>query len=90
MLEEKINLEKIKEDGKKLRKDTNEKIFACILTAFGIVVALAWNDAIQSTIALIPVEKNSILAKIIYALIVTIVMVIITTIFGKISNKENK
>jgi uncharacterized membrane protein len=85
-----IDLEKIKEDAKKLRRETNEKIFACILTAFGIVVALAWNDAIQSAIKLIPVEKESILAKAIYALVVTFVMVIITMIFSKFSNKDKK
>ncbi len=83
-----IDLEKIKEDAKKLKKETNEKVFSCILTAFGIVVALAWNDTIQSTIALIPVEKNSIFAKLIYALVVTFIMVVITMIFSKFNNKD--
>ena len=55
-------------------------ILAGPVLIFGLVAGLAWNDAISALIAhWFPIERNSILAKFIYAAAVTVVVVLITT-----------
>jgi len=45
---------------------------------FGLVAGLAWNDAIKAFIEyLFPVSQNTILAKFIYALLITALAVVI-------------
>ena len=43
---------------------------------FGLVAALAWNDAIQALFKLIPIEGTEVGAKFLYAIIVTVIIVI--------------
>jgi hypothetical protein len=58
-----------------------------ILAGFGIVVGLAWNDAIQALVrVLFPLETNSVAAKFIYAAVITIVLIGVTM---RLSKKEN-
>lgn len=85
-----IDIKKIKDTSEKLKTETNNKISASILAAFGIVVGLAWNDAIQSLISLIPIQKNGVMAKCIYALFITIVLVFITLFFNRIKEIKDK
>jgi len=83
-------LKKIAEEQKKIGLQVKEKTFGYILAALGFVVALAWNDAIKSFIeALFPLDKNSLWAKLIYALIVTIIIVV-ATIFLTRKTEEQK
>ena len=50
-----------------------------ILTALGLVAGLAWNDAIKALIEkILPLGNGSIIAKFIYAIIVTILAIILT------------
>jgi hypothetical protein len=50
-----------------------------VTAGLGLVAGLAWNEAIGSMIEyLIPLEKDSIWAKFLYAIIVTVVLVLIT------------
>ncbi|OGM92538.1 hypothetical protein A2755_00375 [Candidatus Wolfebacteria bacterium RIFCSPHIGHO2_01_FULL_48_22] len=59
-----------------------------ILAGFGLVAALAWNDAIQTLVnTIFTAESNTIIAKFIYALIITLVLVIISL---RLEKKENK
>lgn len=61
-----------------------EKTIGYILAALGFVVALAWNDAIKTFIEyLFPLNKNSLWAKFIYALITTVLIVIAAIVFTK-------
>ncbi len=87
-----IDIEKIKNTSKKIQTETTEKINNAIIAAFGLVVALAWNDAIQSLIKLIPIQKNNVLAKCFYAFFVTIILVFVTLFLNKIKEKvkDNK
>ena len=39
------NLQKIKQEGAELKKEVREKTLGYILTAFGLVAGLAWNEA---------------------------------------------
>jgi uncharacterized membrane protein len=50
-----------------------------ILTALGLVVGLAWNDAVSTLIdSVIPMGKESIWAKFIYAGVITFLVIIIS------------
>jgi hypothetical protein len=78
-----------------MKKEIKEKLSALITAAFGLVAALAWNDAI---IALFKgpcgVENAGILCSIsaggpwLYAIIVTIIAVIATIWIAKISESK--
>jgi tetrahydromethanopterin S-methyltransferase subunit G len=74
-----------------VNKEMKEKVFGYIMTAFGLVVGLAWNEAIKEMIDLLfPLEQNSILAKFLYALLLTILIIIITKYLFSETKKENE
>ncbi|MBI4085443.1 MAG: hypothetical protein HY432_03000 [Candidatus Liptonbacteria bacterium] len=57
--------------------------------AFGLVAGLAWNDAIKALIEyLFPFSQTTILAKFLYAALITIVVVIILQYLEKFLNPE--
>ena len=66
--------------------------FASLITAaFGLVAALAWNDAIKAVIA--EVFKGStgeIYSMLVYAVIVTIIAVIMTLLISRSLSKAKK
>jgi uncharacterized membrane protein len=69
--------------------DISTKIPNFIITAFSLVAALAWNNAINSMIDYYTPEKykntNNYTAKLIYALALSIVIIIIIAILSKIT-----
>lgn len=74
-----------------MRSEIIEKLSLLITGAFGLVAALAWNDAIKALFA----EGGALnfLAKggpWIYAILVTIVAVIFTMYIGKLADKAKK
>ncbi|MDP2650808.1 MAG: DUF5654 family protein, partial [bacterium] len=59
--------------------------------ALGLVVGLAWNEAIKSAIEyLFPLGQNTMAAKIIYAAVMTIILVFATAYILKEPNEEKK
>lgn len=70
-----------------MKKDVIEKIAALMTTAFGLVAALAWNDAIKAIFASIFGEAGSITAQLVYAIIVTAIAVLATIQIGKAAAK---
>lgn len=74
----------------KMKKDVIEKLAALITAAFGLVAALAWNGAIQAIFKQVFGDAGSILAAILYAVVVTIIAVVATIWIGKASSKFNK
>jgi len=83
------NLKNIAEKQKKIGLEVKEKTFGYILAALGFVVALAWNDAIKTFIEnIFPLDKNGIFAKFIYALLMTVIIVIATIILTKRTEQE--
>jgi len=92
---------KIIEEQERIAKEIKEKTIGYIITALGIVAGLAWNDAIKTTIEYVfPLDSNSVVAKILYALLVTILIVLVSVYLMRISdllgkkkieeNKENE
>ena len=85
----KATLKKINEAQKAISRQVREKTIGYILAAMGLVVALAWNDAIKNFIEyLFPLNKDSIWVKFIYASIVTFLIVIVTIIFTRKTESE--
>jgi hypothetical protein len=81
-----IDFNKLNEAKKTLKK----RMFTYIAAGLGLVAGLAWNDAIRSTIDyLVPDTGNTVLAKILYATILTIVVGLILLYVEK-SLQENK
>ena len=72
---------------KSLRLEILEKISQLVTAGFGLVAALAWNEAIQSLFRLLFPQQSEIWAKFGYALIITVLVVIITLKLGDLINK---
>jgi len=66
------------EETKKIKTEVKKQVVGYILAAFGLVAGLAWNDAIKALIQhFFPGDKSSIPAQFVYALVITIVVVVI-------------
>jgi len=72
---------------KNLQKETREKMITLILAGFGLVAALAWNDAIQTLFNQLFPKSNGVIGKFVYAVIVTIIVVIISLQLKETSEK---
>ena len=67
------------------------KMLGYIVGALGLVAGLAWNDAIKSLIEYFwPNQQNSVLAKVIYASIITVIVVILSLIISRVFTKKTK
>lgn len=85
----KRGLSKIREEQAKLRKEIKEKTITYILAAFSFVAGLAWNEAIKSFIdQFFPANKDSVFVKFIYAVMVTIIIVLITVYLVRLTEKK--
>ena len=70
-------------DQKSLKIEILEKIMDLIIAGFGLVAALAWNDAIKALFSLVFPQASNVIAQFIYAILITIIMVVITVKLGK-------
>ena len=66
-----------------LQKEVLDKISALVTAAFGLVAALAWNDAIKAVFKEIFGTEDAIGPMLIYAILVTIIAVILTIIVAR-------
>ena len=70
-----------------LKVEVLEKIAALITVAFGLVAALAWNDAIKAIFKEVFGSAESITPLLAYAITVTIVAVILTILVARSLSK---
>ena len=70
-----------------MKTEVIEKLAALITAAFGLVAALAWNDAIQTIFKQVFGESKTIGAMLIYAGVVTVIAVIATIWIGRIAER---
>jgi uncharacterized BrkB/YihY/UPF0761 family membrane protein len=70
-----------------MQKEVIEKVSALITAAFGLVAALAWNTAIQEIFRRIFGNQSGIWAMIFYAVVVTIIAVVVTIMIGRAAQK---
>ncbi|MCK5107482.1 MAG: hypothetical protein KAQ83_02035 [Nanoarchaeota archaeon] len=78
-----------------MKKKVLEKVAALLTAAFGLVAALAWNDAIKALFkGPCGSESAGALCKLstggpwVYAVVVTIIAVIVTIQMGKLAEKS--
>ena len=64
-----------------------ETILGLITTAFAFVAGLAWNDAIQKLIECIIGTGDALPTLFIYAIVVTIVAVVVTVLLARVAGK---
>ena len=64
-----------------------QSLSALIISAFGLVAALAWNETIKAVIAEIFGTADDLVGLFIYALLVTVIAVAATMIITRATNK---
>jgi len=87
-----LSKEKLKEEKQKLKKELRNKVSGYVVGAFGLVAALAWNDAIITLInEVFPKTSNTLVAKFVYAAILTVVVVIVAVyLMNILADKDEK
>jgi len=70
-----------------LKVEVLDKIAALVTVAFGLVAALAWNEAIKAVFIEIFGSADAIGPMLIYAIVVTIAAVILTIIIARAASK---
>ncbi len=71
-----------------MKSEVIEKIAALLTAAFGLVAALAWNDAIKAFFKEIFGTAETLGPMLAYAVAVTIIAVAVTIWIGKIAEKK--
>ena len=72
-------MKKIREQVSDINREVKNKIAGYITAGLGLVAGFAWNDAIKSSIEyFFPLEENSLWAKFIYAVVITLGVVIVS------------
>ncbi len=80
--------EKMGSEIANIRKESLNKITTLIVTAFGLVAALAWNSAIQSVFSRFFGPATDMVALIGYAIFVTLIAVIVTIYLTRLAAKQ--
>lgn len=75
------------EQPSSIKQEILDKIAALIAAAFGLVAALAWNDAIKLLFKELFGTQEQVGPMIIYAIFVTIIAVILTIIVARAASK---
>lgn len=69
-----------------LRRDLAERVSALATAGFGLVAALAWNDAIQGLFQVLFGTASSLVAKFVYAIVITVMVVLVTRHLGRLAD----
>ena len=84
-------IETLRTQGEKLRREVRRQTVGYILAALGLVAGLAWNDAIKAMIEyFIPLSANGLLARVLYAVLITIVIVVVSAYLLRLTRKDEK
>jgi len=82
-------IEEVKEKEKNLRKELRAQSIGYIVAALGLVAGLSWNDAIKSVIDhFFNTAGSGILAKFIYALAITVLIIVLSQFLLRMSKKD--
>ena len=77
----------MKEQADEVRTQVAGTISTLMTVAFGLIAALAWNDAIKAIIATVLPKGNGITGLLIYAILITIIAVIATILIARALGK---
>jgi len=81
-------LEKVKNEVEKVKREFKEKTLTLILGGFGLVAALAWNEAIKTLFETLLPKSSALIGKFIYAIIVTGIVVFVSYLLNKVSEEK--
>ena len=70
-----------------MKSEVIEKIAALVTAAFGLIAALAWNGAIQAIFKKVFGTAEGIGSMLTYAIVVTIIAVLVTIWIGRVSER---
>lgn len=74
-----------------IKKEFQRKVAGYIAAAFGLVAGLAWNEAIKALIEyLFPLNHDSLIAKFAYAVLITVILVVVTGQILRINEGKEK
>ena len=74
-----------------IKQEILDKLSALIMAAFGLVAALAWNDAIKAIFKEVFGDSSTIVPMLIYASMVTVIAVIVIIIVARaVANAKSK
>ena len=71
--------------ARELNAKFTETLSTLLTTAFGLVAAFAWNEVVKSVISKYIAPGSTILSQLIYALLVTLLAVLISFQLGKLA-----
>lgn len=81
--------EKLKEEMEVFRKEAGERAIGYIVGGFGVIAGLAWNEAIKTVIEyLFPLDKSTVLAKFVYAILMTGIVVIVAVYLSRFLRRD--
>ena len=81
----------LKREAERVRTQALEKIITLLTGGFGLVAALAWNDAIKKLFAeLFGADRSSVIAQFGYAILVTLIVVILSINLSRLTKKKEK
>lgn len=87
--EMKNRIDKFRKESSEFTKSVREKVLSYIVAAFGLVAGLAWNEAIKALIEeIFPLGTNTLVAKFTYAVLITVVVVVISVYLVRLLKKE--
>lgn len=73
--------------GKETAKMILQSMITLASAALGLVAALAWNDAIKETIARLMKSDDSLTSKYIYAILATLLAVVVIVVLARVAAK---
>ncbi len=73
-----------------MKKQILDRISTLMISAFGLVAALAWNGAIQAIFREVFGTAEGVISMVTYAVVVTIIAVLATVWIAKITPKEEE
>lgn len=70
-----------------LKRELAERVSTLATAGFGLVAALAWNDAIQALFQRLFGSASGIVAKFLYAAVITVVVVFVTRHLARVADR---
>jgi hypothetical protein len=75
--------------AKKFKQEFRARTVGFIATSLGLVVGLAWNDAVRTSIEFVfPFKGDTIIVKFIYAILLTLIVVTIIIILMRLTEEK--
>lgn len=85
-------LDKVKAETQTLNREVRERTLGFVTGGLSLVAGLAWNDAIKALIDyLFPLDKNGIAAKFIYAVLISLIVIVLSVYLVRwLKNEEQE